>query len=112
VINGRIVENNRPIFLNHTYKKVVADELYLFQSGFSLQEEELRRMASAHLATQFGFHLVLRDGKCDKENPYHTPSKRAEIGRLCQLLGNWDLSQLTSNRVTVFLPPEPVDRSI
>jgi hypothetical protein len=73
--------------LNHTYKKVVADELYLFQSGFSLQEEELRRMASAHLAAQFGFHLVLRDGKCDKENPYHTPSKRAEIGRLCREYG-------------------------
>ena len=59
--------------MNHTYKKVVADELYLLQLEFSLQEAELGRMASAHLAAQFGFHLVLRDGKWDKENPYRRP---------------------------------------
>ena len=39
--------------LNHTYKEVVADKLYLFQLEFSLQEAEVGRVASTELAAQF-----------------------------------------------------------
>ena len=59
--------------MNHTHKEVVAEKLYLFQLGFSLQEEALRRMASAQVAAEFGFQLVRRDGKWDKENPTARP---------------------------------------
>src|SRR5207249_7042768 len=73
-----------------------SEKLYLFQLGFSLQEEELRRMASAEVAAQFGFQLVRRNGEWDKENPTAHPENGQ---RLAGYVGNYRTFETDPRRV-------------
>jgi len=59
--------------LNHTYKEVVAEKLYLFSSGNFLFRRSSAEWPQHIWWPQFGLQLVRRDGKWDKVNPTARP---------------------------------------